>query len=246
MTPAPIPADRPTDEAQHRRDMLSELIDIAMEVARAVGAQAVHEADVAVAGGGRAPDATAAFERAARVVRRTVLLAERLDQVGRSPGLRRTAARKRVIRAVEDAIGRQAADDAKAEGLHREFQERLDAPELDEALAAQAVPEIMHDLGLDTVPGAPPAMRRTPQDVAALCAWAAAPPGTPAAALPPLRPLPSNAAPRSLIDGGPHHASTIDRLLDTLPDDVSQWTDAQLEAAMAKAEYEARRSRGSG
>ncbi len=230
--------------------MLSELIDIAMEVARAVGAQAVHEADVAVAGGGRAPDTTLAFERAARVVRRTVLLAERLAQPGFNPAPQRTAARKRVIRAVEDAIGLQAGDDGAAESLHREFQERLDAPELDEALAAQAVPEviadIMHDLGLQTVPGAHPGMRRTPQDVAALCAWAAAPPGTPAAALPPLRPPPSNAAPRSLLDGGPHHASTIDRLLDNLPSDVSQWTDAQLEAAMAKAEYEARRCRGSG
>ena len=93
--------------------------------------------------------------------------------------------------------------------LHRELQERLDTPELDEALAALALPEviagIMHDLGLETLPGVHPGMRRTP-----------------------------------------HHASTIDGLLNSLPTDLSQWTDAQLEAAMAKAEYEARRSRGSG
>ena len=69
----------------------------------------------------------------------------------------RATARKQVIRAVQDAIGCQAGDDGEAESLQGELQERLDAPELDEGLAAQTVPQvvadIVRDLGLDILPG---------------------------------------------------------------------------------------------
>ena len=105
----------------------------------------------------------------------------------------RTAVRSRVLRAVQDAIEQRAEDDGHAEHLVREAIERLDRPELVEQLqhrpAAELIEEIVRDLGVAaSLPGVPPGMRRTPRDVAALAAWAAAPPGTPASELPLLRP----------------------------------------------------------
>ena len=114
---------------------------------------------------------------------------------------RRAATRQRVLRAVEDAIGAEADDDAQAERLRGEARERLeqlDRPEFardqaslgDDRLSVPAlVADIVHDLGLAAPAGTHPWARRTPDDVAALAAWAAAPPGTPPASLPPRTPL---------------------------------------------------------
>ncbi len=76
---------------------------------------------------------------------------------------RRLAARKQIIRAVEDTIQRRTKD-AEAEALHAEFYERLDDPELDDALAQLPVAEIIkaicRDLGIEHHPGTHPWRRR--------------------------------------------------------------------------------------
>ena len=110
------------------------------------------------------------------------MLAQRLDKP--DPARHRTAARKRIIRAVEDLIQRAdddgiESDPDSADALHAELHERLDAPDLDADIATRPVPDIIaditRDLGLGLLPGTRPFQRRTPADVALLCARAAAP-----------------------------------------------------------------------
>ncbi len=85
------------------------------------------------------------------------------------------------------------------------------------------IADIVHDLGLGAPAGTHPWARRTPEDVAALDAWAAAPPGTPPESLPPRAPLRawggrppppkpdyarmSDAELRKIIDEPPQHDS---------------------------------------
>ena len=130
---------------------------------------------------------TLAFDRTARAVRRSILLARSLAdpvQPAKDPAQRRTAARRRIIREVEDAIQRtaSAANDGRdgPETLQAELRDRLDAPDLDDDIStrptADIISEICRDLGLAAPPGgAHPWKRRTPQDIAQLCAAAAAP-----------------------------------------------------------------------
>ena len=115
------------------------------------------------------------FERVARTIRRTILLQQKLDQPVRT----RTAGRRAVLRAVEDAIHRHADGD---DTLHAELLDRLDRPELAEELddgrpVAAIIADIIRDLGLAAIPGLnDPWQRRTPADIATLHARAA-PPG---------------------------------------------------------------------
>jgi hypothetical protein len=163
-----IPA---ADTAPHHRAVLDDLIDLGHELARLV----VEEAKAKIL---PAADAAIAFERIARGIRRAIALARRLDEPVPSVDrdVDRVAARKHIIRAVEDTIQRHA-DAAQADTLHRELQERLDAPDLDDEIdnrpAEDIIAEICRDFGLAAPRGGRPWKRRTPTDIAALRARAA-------------------------------------------------------------------------
>jgi len=205
------------EDAQYYRHVLHDLIDMGAGLARLLHQQASAQAQAAPQEPGLqpasppAPDAltpdtlisiAAAFDRIARAVRRSIALARSLaDPVppASDPAQRRAAARKRVLREVEDLIQRTAAasghaafngsnadaadadgtDDASAEALTAELHDRLDAPDLDEDIShlpvADIITEICRDLGLAALPGAHPWKRRTPKDLEQLCARAAAP-----------------------------------------------------------------------
>ena len=179
-TELPPAADRSADDAAYYRGVLHELIDMGADLARLVHRQVIARADAAEAGGGAGHSVVdepfIAFERIVRTVRRTVLLAKRLDEVpvvkGVVTGVARAAARRRIIRAVEDTIQRSAEED-EAERLESEFMDRLDAPDIEDEIGSRPVQEIIddicRDLGLMDYPGAHPWKRRTPEEVAALC-----------------------------------------------------------------------------
>ena len=176
-------ADRQAGDAHYYRQVLHELIDIGAELARLVLQQAKAQAEAAVPAVEPAPDATAAFDRTSRAIRRTIMLARTLDEPvpARAPGdpaQARVIARKRIIRTVEDAIQREAGGE-QAGALHAELNERMDGPDLDDEIAERAVTDIIadicRDLGLGAMPGTRPWKRRTPDDVAALYARAAKP-----------------------------------------------------------------------
>jgi hypothetical protein len=220
-------ADTHATDAQYYRHALHDLIDLGSDLARLLhqqasaqaAQQAITQAHAAPQHPGPqpapapAPDAlvpdtltsiAAAFDRIARAVRRSIALARSLAdpiQPARDPARHRAAARKRILREVEDAIQRTApasghgasghaaldgsgadaadADDDSAEALTAELHDRLDAPDLDEDIShrpvADIITEICRDLGLAALPGAHPWMRRTPADLEHLCARAAAP-----------------------------------------------------------------------
>jgi hypothetical protein len=158
-----------------------ELIEIEMDLMRTVQHQAKAEVEIAARLSEPAPDFTVSCTRVSRSVRRSVMLADRLSkpakaQAAEDPAKTTIAARKQIIRAVEDSIAHDAPADA-AERLQSEFLERLDSPELEEEIAARRVIDIVtdirRDLGLAGEPGQRPWKRRTPQDVALLCARAA-------------------------------------------------------------------------
>ena len=126
----------------------------------------------------------AAFDQIARAVRRCIALAQSLDEPAHTPAPDRTAARTRILRAVEDTLGRQDYDDSyrvcdPTEALHAELLDRMDAPDLDRDIESRPIDDIikdiLRDLGLAALPGTRPWKRRTPADIAELCARAAAP-----------------------------------------------------------------------
>jgi hypothetical protein len=179
----PPPPD--ADDTPYYRKLLHELLDIGANVARAVDAQA--KAQIAAAEQpGDAPaaphDLTIPFDRIARAMRRTINLARRLGDPlpapATTPVQHRIVARRRILREVEDAIQRKAAN-AEAESLHAELLDRMDGPELEDEIDHRPVTEIIadicRDLGLERLPGAHPWKRRTPADIVELCARAAMP-----------------------------------------------------------------------
>ena len=203
--PGPHDAD-----AQGYRRVLQDLIAMGADLARLLhGHAAAQAAPQAVAHPTQSPpdtqqptdmqpapasealiSLTLAFDRIARAVRRSILLASRLAdpiQPARDPARHRAATRRRIIREVEDAIQRTASspNDGRdaPETLQAELRDRLDAPDLDDDIgtrpAAEIISEICRDLGLAASPGgAHPWKRRTPDDIAHLCTTAAAPSGT--------------------------------------------------------------------
>ncbi len=93
-------------------------------------------------------------------------------------------AAERILRAVEDTLGRQDYDDSyrvcdPTEALHAELLDRMDAPDLDRYIESRPIDDIikdiLRDLGLAALPGTRPWKRRTPADIAELNARAAAP-----------------------------------------------------------------------
>jgi hypothetical protein len=243
MSAQPSPANLPTEPGQYApgqngadshyyRHVLHDLIDMGTGFARLLHQQATAQPQAAPQDPGLppalppAPDIAltvalaAAFDRIARAVRRSIALARSLAepmQPAKDPAQHRGAARKRILREVEDAIQRAApgfdhaaddepgadaagADDASADTLTAELHDRLDAPDLDDDVSsrpvADIITEICRDLGLAALPGAHPWKRRTPKDLEQLCARAAAPSHTrPPGAGPPVPATPRATGP---------------------------------------------------
>lgn len=196
---APHDAGQQAADMHDYRETLHELIGIGTGFARLLHAQAAAQA--ATQPPGRQPAAetqpvpapapdtlaslAAAFDRVARAVRRCIALSRSLAQPvpPTDPTRRRTAARKRILREVEDRIARRDGDGDgfgdPGTGLTAELHDRLDAPDLDDDIAsrpvAEVITEICRDLGLASSPGDHPWKRRTPADLAQLHARAAAP-----------------------------------------------------------------------
>jgi aryl carrier-like protein len=197
-TPHPAEPDTAADaraqRAQRRLDAVDQLIEIGLDMVRLVQSQAKVEVEAAARFNEPAPDFTLAFERVSRTVRRAILLGYRLDQPEKAAAAAapdRVAVRKKIIRAVEDSIGRDAAAD-DADSLRAEFVERLDSPDLEDEIgdrpAEEIIAEIRRDLGLTGQSGARPWERRTPKDITLLCARAAE--GPRASARPAVVPMP--------------------------------------------------------
>ena len=158
----------PNRAARHQA-VLDDLIDLGHELARLVVGEAKS--------GATSPaNASKAFDRTIRSVRRCIFLAGKLDEPVR-PAIDRVAARKRIIRDVEDAIQRDTHGQ-NPERLTEELRERLDSPDLEDAIDDNPVDDIirdlLRDLGLAHIPGAHhPWKRRTPADITDLNARAA-------------------------------------------------------------------------
>ena len=195
------PVSQRDEDAQYYRQVLHELVEIGTRLARAIDRQAAAAPATTPEQAGQpapaaapaaAPDLTIAFDRVARTLRRTIALARKLSEPAQpSPAARaaagaeqrRRAARKQIIREVEDTIHREAhGREAEAEALHAELYERLDTLDLDDDLDTMPIAEIVaalrRDLGIAAhinSRGISPWKRRTPADVRDLCARAAQP-----------------------------------------------------------------------
>ena len=196
MPNQPVQATHPNDPGQqaadtdYYRQALHNFIDMGTDLARLVHGQATAQAQAAQPGTALpGPEVITAFDRLARAVRRSIMLARKLAEPpapAKDPAHHRAAARKRIIREVEDAIQRHShatdsADDADPASLTTELHDRLDTPDLDRDLTtrpiADIITELCRDLGLAALPGTAPWRRRTPQDIQDLNARAAAQPG---------------------------------------------------------------------
>jgi hypothetical protein len=173
-------ARRAADDAEFYREVLHELIGMGSEIARQVHSQIA----VQLPNNQPTPDVTVPFERIARCIRHSIVLARKvMEPVPERPAeraaYRRSAARVGIIRSVGDAILRDASD-TEAAGLRGELAERMDRPEMDDEIDHRPIQEIIDeiraDLGIGA--GAVSRVRRTPADVAALQAWGAAACGT--------------------------------------------------------------------
>ena len=183
MSPTPTtPNDE--QEAQHYRAVLRKLVDIAMEHATALPPK---------------PENAVPLDRIARTIRRCILLSRKLGEplpTPRPTPIDRTAARKKILRDVEDQIYRQASR-AEAAPLEAELRDRLDRPDVEDDLAQRPIHEIITEIARDLGVGTADARafkwkRRTPEAVAVLTAQAAATPKPPPPANdPPPRPRPT-------------------------------------------------------
>ena len=191
------------EDDQFYREILHGLINVGAELTRhlpqqaAAQAQAPQHDPAPQPAPAPSPDAVAsvaiAYDRITRAVRRCIALARSLNDPAQPPkhpapshtvAPDRTVARKRILRAVEDTLGRQDYDDSyrdcdPTEALHAELLDRMDAPDLDRDIASRPIDDIikdiLRDLGLAALPGTRPWKRRTPADIAELNARAAAP-----------------------------------------------------------------------
>ena len=196
VEPHTNPGPQAEDDQLYRK-VLHGLIEVGAELVRhlpqqaAAQAQAPHQDPAPQPAPAPSPDAVAsvaiAYDRISRAVRRCIALARSLNDPAhpsKHPAPDRTAARKRILRAVEDTLGRQDYDDSyrvcdPTEALHAELLDRMDAPDLDRDIASRPIDDIikdiLRDLGLAALPGTRPWKRRTPADIALLNARAAAP-----------------------------------------------------------------------
>ena len=200
----PQPTDTHAADTEFYRQALHDLIDVGTRLARHLPAQADAQAaqqastpalqptDVQPAPAPVPPASdtlvkiVASFDPLARAVRRCIAQAQNLDapkqqQAARPSTQNRTTTRKRILRAVEDAIQRPPdnpeCDDPEV--LLTDLRERMDAPDLEDDIANRPaediIKEILRDLGLAALPGSRPWKRRTQADIAELNASAAAP-----------------------------------------------------------------------
>jgi hypothetical protein len=155
---------------RHMVELGDELSDMVVQEARSATAGAAP-----LPGSAPAHTASAAYDRVTTAVRRSIMLYEKIT-TPKKPVTSRVAARKRIIREVEDAIQRKAFGD-HADSLHAELLERLDRPDLDDEIAnrplAEIVTDMCRDLGIAGLPGEHPWKRRMPHDIAILNARAA-------------------------------------------------------------------------
>ncbi len=170
---------------RHFVEVGDELVDMLHQEARLIAktqaewAEATRDPQIAPSPGtSTAPpaDLLGAYERITRSARRSIMLYQNLFAAKKTPSARhRIAARKKIIRDVEDAI-QANANPGEEEKLHAEFLERLDRPELDHEIADRSVAEIVtditRDLGITGLTDAHPWQRRTPHDIAILNARA--------------------------------------------------------------------------
>ena len=186
----PTQPSNPEDTALYR-ETLHKLIAMGVEIAETIHAQITPQAEPA-----SNQQASIAFDRIARAVRRTIALAQSLNNP-KIPPQSRTAARRKIIRRVEDRIHRLAKG-PRAESLREELFDRIDTNEFDNEIATrdieELIQEICNDLGLEGIPGASAWRRRTPEDIKILNEKAEAPPRIPtprsAGSIPPLDPSP--------------------------------------------------------
>jgi hypothetical protein len=197
LVPDP-PAQGVESDTEHCRRILLRLIDIGAEIAEMVREDAAMQSEYCrtVSSIGPTPqptpEPTAAYDRVTRAIRRNVILLHKLPELAcKAPGLAckaneppksrpkqpdRIAARKRIIRDVEDTIQRTTKGD-DAERLHAELIDRLDSPDLDDEIGdrpvAEIITDICRDLGIAHSQGTHPWKRRAPADIAILAARAA-------------------------------------------------------------------------
>jgi hypothetical protein len=177
-------SDLHAQDALYYRDILHRILAVGADMMEMVQTEAKARIKDAVPGATPAADAAIAYDRIARSMRRTILLARKVAEPVKAPDARaapdRVAARKQIIRKIEDAIYRDGPEDA-AESLKAEFLERLDAPEFEDDLGqrpiGEIIDEICRDLGIAGQIGLNFWKRRTPEDVAWLSAYAARPRG---------------------------------------------------------------------
>ncbi len=170
--------DHPTgqsgEDTQHCRRVLLNLVDIGNEIAEILGEEVRSHKYNPAPGPSPVPAAAAAYATVAQSVRRTIMLHDKLGQPRKSHP-NRTAARKRIIRDVEDAIEHNAPEDEQ-ETLHAELLERLDRPDLEDEIAdrsvADVVTDITRDLGISGRDDSHRCKRRIPHDIAILNARA--------------------------------------------------------------------------
>ena len=214
-TPTQAPGHReencapPTPSDARYTQILDDLIDMGTALARRVHETAMAETTPATT----VAEATTAFDRIARSVRRTIALARHIAahpaptaQAAAQAGQQartRTQARAQIIRRVENAIlthGRVEGTKAQdADSLRAELIERLDDPALEFDLQSRPIDdiiaEISQDLGVARQGRSYIYQRRTPADVQALHTKAAAAP-VPIPPLPQPTACTEHAAPR--------------------------------------------------
>jgi hypothetical protein len=170
MTTAPITTAVAPETTSHHQDVLNAFVDMSHVLALLV----VDEAKAKTL---PAAKAAFAFDRLARTLRRCVWFVHKLAEPIKT--IDRVAARKQIIREVEDNIQRQADDPDQADDLREELMDRLDSQDLEDDIAGrtvnQIITDIVRDLGLAHSPGNHPWKRRTPADLAELLALATQP-----------------------------------------------------------------------
>ena len=188
----PVPGEH---DAEHHRRVLRQMMDAGMVFINALSQAAAAHANSGAPGPGPLPELAVAFDRVTRSVRRTVALAEHLGKPAPAAGtptacaptaLNRVAARKRILREVEDTIerlprtetGTETDRDTDAAALRAELVERLDSPDLDDDIDTRPVADIIIDIVRDLGLGNRYNLsykRRTPADLRTLHERAAQP-----------------------------------------------------------------------
>jgi hypothetical protein len=172
-------------DARALRLLLLEMAQWGSVMAGLYAKQAQDQAESGEPGAGPSPACAAAYSSVTRSVRRTVLLIQKLTAPAPAakaadPEPDKVSVRKQIIRQVEDAIHRNAPE-GEEPALYAEFLERLEGAEFDDQIPQRPtldiVNEICADLGVHGPDSLDQWMRRTPADIAALYALAAAPCG---------------------------------------------------------------------